>query len=375
MLSSIREGIAALGGAAELARRGAILLVSPADLPNLRAETVAELLRRMRESGAPLAVPVYHGQRGHPLAIAPALIPEIDTLDPNVGLQQLRDRHAAELLEVRGRGCRGGAGRRYAGGLRAAGWRPDSRMSLGSPSHRHRPPRRQRLPARAHAGVLRAGDRDGRRFHRARPGLDEGRRPDRPPRERDLGDHRRRRPSGIRGAARRPSGSTAARSPAGSPRTSRFAEIKTLRARERLPFRDQSFNGRFEVPTFAEVLDAARRKSAGDGRTIGVYPETKHPELLPLARPAAGGAAAARLETAGYSGRTAPVFIQSFEVGNLQELRNIDRSSAHPAPRAHGQPWDFAVAGDATDLSGSRDSRGPRRDRRLRRRHRARTSG
>ena len=100
MLSTIREGIAALGGAAELARRGVTLLVSPADLPNLRAETVAELLRRMREAGAPIAEPVFQGRRGHPLAIFPALIPEIDTLDPGVGLRQLRNRHQAELLEV-----------------------------------------------------------------------------------------------------------------------------------------------------------------------------------------------------------------------------------------------------------------------------------
>ncbi|MFL6231698.1 MAG: NTP transferase domain-containing protein [Thermoanaerobaculia bacterium] len=100
MLSSIREGIAALGGAAELTRRGATLLVSPADLPNLQVETVIELLRRMRELGAPIAEPVFHGQRGHPLAIAPWLIPEIETLDLATGLRQLRDRHEAELLEV-----------------------------------------------------------------------------------------------------------------------------------------------------------------------------------------------------------------------------------------------------------------------------------
>jgi molybdenum cofactor cytidylyltransferase len=100
MLSSIQEGIAALGGAAELARRGATLLVSPADLPNLQVETVIELLRRMRESGAPLAEPVFQGQRGHPLGVAPRLIPEIETLDLNIGLRQLRDRHEAELLEV-----------------------------------------------------------------------------------------------------------------------------------------------------------------------------------------------------------------------------------------------------------------------------------
>lgn len=100
MLSSIREGIAALGGAAELARRGATLLVSPADLPNLQPETVVELLRRMRESGAPISEPVFQGKRGHPLGIAPRLIPEIETLDLAIGLRQLRDRHEAELLEV-----------------------------------------------------------------------------------------------------------------------------------------------------------------------------------------------------------------------------------------------------------------------------------
>ena len=94
MLSSIQEGVAALGGT------DVLLLVTPADLPNLRAGTVALLLHRMKETGAPLGLPVHQGKRGHPLAIAPALIPEIGTLDLNVGLKQLRDRHEAELLEV-----------------------------------------------------------------------------------------------------------------------------------------------------------------------------------------------------------------------------------------------------------------------------------
>lgn len=95
MLSTIQEGIAALGGS-----EGEILLVSPADLPHLQSETVSNLLRKMIETGAPLALPTFRGKRGHPLAIAPGLIPEIDTLDPNVGLKQLRDRHEAELLEI-----------------------------------------------------------------------------------------------------------------------------------------------------------------------------------------------------------------------------------------------------------------------------------
>lgn len=100
MLSTIRAGIAALGGAAVLASRGEVLLVCPGDVPALRAETIAGLLARQAASGAPLAVPVHRGRRGHPLAIAPLLLSEIDGLDLAVGLRQLLDRHAAELLEV-----------------------------------------------------------------------------------------------------------------------------------------------------------------------------------------------------------------------------------------------------------------------------------
>jgi glycerophosphoryl diester phosphodiesterase len=125
-----------------------------------------------------------------------------------------------------------------------------------------------------------------------------------------------------------------------------LAEIKTLRAKERLPFRDPSYNGRFEVPTLAEVIDLARRGSAETGRTIGVYPETKHPSYfrsigLPLEEPLL-----AALRGAGYRGRTAPVYIQSFEVGNLKELRKVTDLPLIQLLEAEGRPWDFAVAGD-----------------------------
>ena len=121
-----------------------------------------------------------------------------------------------------------------------------------------------------------------------------------------------------------------------------LAEIKTLRARERLPFRDRSFDGRFEVPAFAEVLALARRQSAETGRTIGVYPETKHPSYfrslgIPLEEPLL-----AELRDAGL-----PVYIQSFEVENLRELRKVTDLPLIQLLEAAGQPWDFAVAGDA----------------------------
>jgi glycerophosphoryl diester phosphodiesterase len=113
-----------------------------------------------------------------------------------------------------------------------------------------------------------------------------------------------------------------------------LAEIKTLRARERLPFRGQGFNGRFEVPTFAEVLGLARRAN------VGVYPETKHPSYfrgigLPLEEPLL-----AELEKAGYRGRTAPVYIQSFEVGNLAKLRKRTDLPLIQLLEAEGHPWD-----------------------------------
>ena len=100
-----------------------------------------------------------------------------------------------------------------------------------------------------------------------------------------------------------------------------LAEIKTLRARERLPFRSHDRDGMYPIPTFEEVLALADVKSRETGRTIGVYPETKHPTYfrsigLPLEPPL--------LETLARHGkreRSDAVFIQSFEPANLQLLR------------------------------------------------------
>ena len=71
--------------------------------------------------------------------------------------------------------------------------------------------------------------------------------------------------------ARRPRTSTGSTRPGGSPRTSRSAEIKTLRAVQPLANRPHGFDGEFEIPTFEEVIALAKRKG------VGIYPETKHP--------------------------------------------------------------------------------------------------
>ncbi|MEU1607435.1 glycerophosphodiester phosphodiesterase [Micromonospora matsumotoense] len=128
-----------------------------------------------------------------------------------------------------------------------------------------------------------------------------------------------------------------------------LAELKTLRAKERLPqvrVANTAFDGRFEVPTFQEVLDLARAESKARGRTIGVYPETKHPSYfasigLPLEEPLV-----AVLRRNKLTHRNDPVFIQSFETGNL---RTLDRMIDVPLVQlldATGQPYDLAAAGD-----------------------------
>lgn len=99
MLSSIQAGIAALGGGVALARRGAPLLVCPADLPGLAAATVRALLAAL-DGGAALAVPVVGGRRGHPLAVAPRRVSEIEALPLAGGLRRLLDLHPDELAEV-----------------------------------------------------------------------------------------------------------------------------------------------------------------------------------------------------------------------------------------------------------------------------------
>jgi len=99
-----------------------------------------------------------------------------------------------------------------------------------------------------------------------------------------------------------------------------LSEIKTLRARERLPFRSHAFDGQFGIPTFDEVIELAQRMGTSRGRPVGVYPETKHPTYfrklgLPLEERLLES-----LQRHGWNQRDAPVFIQSFEQDNLREL-------------------------------------------------------
>ena len=101
-----------------------------------------------------------------------------------------------------------------------------------------------------------------------------------------------------------------------------LAELKTLRARERLPkLRSTEYDGQFEIPTFEEILTLLVEVNKDRKTPVGVYPETKHPSYFASIGLPHEAPLLAMLGRFGYRGRTAPVFIQSFEVGNLIDLR------------------------------------------------------
>lgn len=101
-----------------------------------------------------------------------------------------------------------------------------------------------------------------------------------------------------------------------------LAELKTLRARERLPDirpANAEYDGQFEIPTLAEIIALARAKEAETGRLIGLYPEIKHGTYFDALGFAPVDALLAALESAGYTADD-PVYIQSFEPTALAQV-------------------------------------------------------
>jgi glycerophosphoryl diester phosphodiesterase len=107
-----------------------------------------------------------------------------------------------------------------------------------------------------------------------------------------------------------------------------LAEIKSLRARERLPElrpHNRLFDGRCSIPTFDEILQLAtkaNRQREGEPR-IGVYPETKHPAHFSGIGLPQEKAVLQALERFDYAREGSPVFIQSFDPHNLRELSGM----------------------------------------------------
>ena len=129
-----------------------------------------------------------------------------------------------------------------------------------------------------------------------------------------------------------------------------LAELRTLRAKERIPQlrpRNTLYDGRYPVPTFQEVIDLSRRLSKELGRTIGIYPETKHPTYFRSIGLALEKPLVRALRRNHLDGRKAKVFVQSFEVANLKALNGkIDVPLVQLLSTSTSRPYDFVVSGD-----------------------------
>lgn len=121
-------------------------------------------------------------------------------------------------------------------------------------------------------------------------------------------------------------------------------ELRTLRARERVgnirPASAQ-YNGLYQIPTFAEIVQLVRAKEVETGRTIGLYPELKHPTLM-LEQEGIDmvDLMVRELRTHGLDGADAPVFVQIFEVGPLQRLNKRVDTPLVMLISAEGGPYD-----------------------------------
>ena len=140
-------------------------------------------------------------------------------------------------------------------------------------------------------------------------------------------------------------------------------EIKALKARQAFPDRPQNLNDQFEIPTFEEVIQLVLEQK----HEVGIYPETKHPKFHQEIDLALTDTLLQVLNKYGLNSVKSPVFIQSFEVENLQNIRAestvktiqlISAGGVNPdgtldfqirADRAISEvmPYDFYIHGDS----------------------------
>jgi glycerophosphoryl diester phosphodiesterase len=128
-----------------------------------------------------------------------------------------------------------------------------------------------------------------------------------------------------------------------------LAELKELKARERIPKlrpANVSYNDQFQVPTLDEVIQLAKAQSVAKGRVIGIYPETKHPTYfrsigLPLEKKLLD-----TLQKHDLNKADAPVFVQSFETGNLKDIRLKSTVKIVQLIDGQGAPYDLVALSD-----------------------------
>ncbi|WP_328745708.1 glycerophosphodiester phosphodiesterase [Streptomyces sp. NBC_00285] len=129
-----------------------------------------------------------------------------------------------------------------------------------------------------------------------------------------------------------------------------LAELKTLRAIERIPANrphNTLYNGRWEIPTFEEVLKWQDEQTRKRGKQVWIYPETKHPTYFRKLGLGLEERVAKLLHKHGKDRRNSPVILQSFEPTSIQRLNKlVDNPLVVLLSAANTRPWDFVSTGD-----------------------------
>lgn len=125
-----------------------------------------------------------------------------------------------------------------------------------------------------------------------------------------------------------------------------LSELKKLKAKERLPFRSQEYNGLYSVPTIQEIFELVEEQRNLKGRKIGIYIETKHPTYFEKIGMPFEHALVKALESKGLNKKDSLIFIQSFELSVLSKIKKIS-----PLPLVflfddqNLIPFDYQIAG------------------------------
>ncbi|MCL8012625.1 glycerophosphodiester phosphodiesterase [Streptomyces sp. AS02] len=129
-----------------------------------------------------------------------------------------------------------------------------------------------------------------------------------------------------------------------------LAELKTLRATERIPANrphNTLYNGRWEIPTFEEVLKWQDEQTRKRGKQVWIYPELKHPTYFRKLGLGLEERIAKVLHKHGKDRRNSPVIIQSFEPTSIQRLNKlVDNPLVVLLSGPTTRPWDFVETGD-----------------------------
>jgi glycerophosphoryl diester phosphodiesterase len=100
-------------------------------------------------------------------------------------------------------------------------------------------------------------------------------------------------------------------------------EIKMLRTRERLPYRNHKYDGQFQIPTFEEFLTLISAENQKRERPIGICPELKNSSHHRVSGLPLEERLLKLLKQFGYEGADSTCIIQSFEVENLKRLSKL----------------------------------------------------